>query len=63
MHDSHGTISNIFGPYLTDLLLKIWEIMKNALTKGRLKKKPGLFNDIDQKGGWVSCRNHYFLKP
>ena len=26
------------------------------------KKKPGLFSDIDQKGGWVSCRNHYFLK-
>ena len=26
-------------------------------------KKPGLFSDIDQKGGWVSCRNQYFLKP
>ena len=22
------------------------------------KKTNGLFNDIDQKGGWVSCRNH-----
>ena len=26
-------------------------------------KKNGLFSDIDQKGGWVSCRNDYFLKP
>ena len=33
IHDSHGTVSNIFGPYLRDLLLKIWEIYKkNALT-------------------------------
>ena len=24
------------------------------------QKKNGLSNDIDQKGGWVSCRNHYF---
>ena len=28
IHDRHGTISNIFGPYLRDLLLKIWEIYK-----------------------------------
>ena len=26
-------------------------------------KKNGLFSDIDKKGGQVSCRNHYFLKP
>ena len=27
-----------------------------------VKNKNGLFNDIDQKGGGVSCRNHYFLR-
>ena len=31
--------------------------------KGCLQKKNGLFSDIDKKGGQVSCRNHYFLKP
>ena len=31
--DSHGSISNIFSPYLRDLLLKIIQIYKkNALT-------------------------------
>ena len=30
IHDSHGTVSNSFGPYLRDLLLKIWEIYKKC---------------------------------
>ena len=28
--DSHGTVSNSFGSYLTDLLLKIWEIYEKC---------------------------------
>ena len=28
--DSQWTVSNIFGPFLIDLLLKIWEIYKQA---------------------------------
>ena len=35
---------------------------RNFIREG-FKKKNGLFSDIDQKGGWVSCINHYFLKP
>ena len=30
IHDSHGTVSNSFGPYLRDLLLKIWEIYEKC---------------------------------
>ena len=30
IHDSHETVSNIFGPYLRDLLLKILEIYKKC---------------------------------
>ena len=30
IHDSHETVSNIFGPYLRDLPLKIWEIYEKC---------------------------------
>ena len=33
INDSPGTVLNTFGPYLRDLLLKIWENIKNALTQ------------------------------
>ena len=32
IHDNHETVSNIFGPFLRDLLLKIREIYENGLT-------------------------------
>ena len=32
----------------------------SKVDKGRLKKNNRLLSDIDQKGGWVSCINHYF---
>lgn len=33
------------------------EIHQLEINKGRLKKNRS-FNDIDQKDGWVSCKNH-----
>ena len=30
IHDSHGTVSNLFCQYLSDLQLKIWEIYKKC---------------------------------
>ena len=30
VHDRQWTVSNIFGPYLRDLLLKIWQIYKKC---------------------------------
>ena len=30
IHDSQWTVSNIFGPYLMDLLLKFWDIYKKC---------------------------------
>ena len=30
IHDSHDTVSNIFGPYLRDLLFEIWEIYEKC---------------------------------
>ena len=30
IHDSRETVSNIFGPYLRDLLLKIWDIYEKC---------------------------------
>ena len=30
IHDSQWTVSNIFGPYLRDLPLKIWQIYKKC---------------------------------
>ena len=41
-----------------DTFLDVW-----LCQFGMTSKKLGLFSDIDQKGGWLSCRNHYFLKP
>ena len=44
INDSHGTVSNIFSPYLRDFLLKIWEIYEKWSNSGQfLSKKNVLF--------------------
>ena len=30
IYDSYETVSNIFGPHLSDLLMKIWEIYEKC---------------------------------
>ena len=37
--------------------------LSKMIVRDGVKKKTGLFSDIDQKGTSVSYRNHYFLKP
>ena len=50
------------------IFILIWILKKiikhwTGFYLGMTLKKNRFYSDIDQKGGRVSCRNHFFLKP